>query len=284
MQSERQFTGHSSTFVPVNFIFIFFTFFSFSFLLFFNFTVLYWFCHISKWICHRYTCVAHPEPSSLLPPHTIPLGHPSAPAPSIQYRALNLDWWLVSYMILYMFQCHSPKFQSINVIASLQNVDFVVLHAAYYNKLSLSVKNFWYVRTLLLVAGGVITAAQLSTQSSVTWWVWWDLTVFILYTKSTLDWQTCEVKVSGELRTNCRALHFHVWVTKLIAMNIFRRIYFAPVHSLSILKTFLTSRKCLCWKGAFWEVGRQRQSPGMNRLLEFNALLTEFQRQTGRVW
>ena len=28
---------------------------------------MYWFCHISKWICHRYTCVPHPEPSSLLP-------------------------------------------------------------------------------------------------------------------------------------------------------------------------------------------------------------------------
>ena len=33
----------------------------------------------------------------------------SALAPSIQYRALNLDWHLVSYMIFYMFQCHSPK-------------------------------------------------------------------------------------------------------------------------------------------------------------------------------
>ena len=75
----------------------------------FNFTILYWFCHISTWICHRYTCVPHPEPSSFLPPHTIPLGRPSAPAPSIQYRASNLDWQLISYMILYMFQCHSPK-------------------------------------------------------------------------------------------------------------------------------------------------------------------------------
>ena len=28
---------------------------------------------------------------------------------SIQYRASNLDWQLVSYMIFYMFQCHSPK-------------------------------------------------------------------------------------------------------------------------------------------------------------------------------
>ena len=79
------------------------------FILFFNFTILYWFCHISKWIHHRYTCVPHPEPSSLLPPHTIPLGRPSAAAPSIQYRTSNLDWWLISYMILYMFQCHSPK-------------------------------------------------------------------------------------------------------------------------------------------------------------------------------
>ena len=58
---------------------------------------------------HRYTCVPHPEPSSFLPPHTIPLGRPSAPAPSIQYRASNLDWRLVSYIILYMFQCHSLK-------------------------------------------------------------------------------------------------------------------------------------------------------------------------------
>ena len=76
---------------------------------FLNFTILYWFCHISTWICHRYTRVPHPELSSLLPPCTIPLGHPSAPAPSIQYHASNLDWRLVSYMILYMFQCHSPK-------------------------------------------------------------------------------------------------------------------------------------------------------------------------------
>ena len=39
------------------------------------FTILYWFCHTSTWIRHRYTCVPHPEPSSLLPPHTLPLGH-----------------------------------------------------------------------------------------------------------------------------------------------------------------------------------------------------------------
>ena len=77
-------------------------------IIFFYFTILYWFFHTSTWICHGCTCAPHPEPHSLLPPHTIPLGHPSAPAPSILYPASNLDWRLVSY-ILYMFQCHSPK-------------------------------------------------------------------------------------------------------------------------------------------------------------------------------
>ena len=77
-------------------------------IIFFYFTILYWFFHTSAWICHGCTCAPHPEPHSLLLPHTIPLGHPSAPAPSILYPASNLDWRFVSY-ILYMFQCHSPK-------------------------------------------------------------------------------------------------------------------------------------------------------------------------------
>ena len=49
----------------------------FFYILFFNFTILYWFCHIS-------TRVPHPEPSSLLPPRTIPLVCPSAPAPRME--------------------------------------------------------------------------------------------------------------------------------------------------------------------------------------------------------
>ena len=57
----------------------------------------------------RCTRVPHPEPPSCLPPHPIPLGHPSAPAPSTLYHASNLDWQSISRMIIYMFQCHSPK-------------------------------------------------------------------------------------------------------------------------------------------------------------------------------
>ena len=70
---------------------------------FYYFTILYWFCHTSTCICHGCTCVPHPEPPSHLPPHTIPSGHPHAPAPSFLYPASNLDRRFVSYMILYMF-------------------------------------------------------------------------------------------------------------------------------------------------------------------------------------
>ena len=36
-------------------------------------------------------------------------GSSRAPAPSILYPVSNIDWRFVSYMIVYMFQCHSPK-------------------------------------------------------------------------------------------------------------------------------------------------------------------------------
>ena len=58
---------------------------------------------------HGSTCVSHPEHPSHFPPHPIPLGHPSAPALNTLYHASNLDWRSISHMIIYMFQCHSPK-------------------------------------------------------------------------------------------------------------------------------------------------------------------------------
>ena len=75
----------------------------------FYFTILYWFCLTLTWIHHGCTWVPKHEPPSHLTPHIISLGHPHAPAPSILYHASNIDWRFVSYMIVYMFQCHSPK-------------------------------------------------------------------------------------------------------------------------------------------------------------------------------
>ena len=82
---------------------------NFLFYFLFYFTILYWFCHTLTWIRHGCTWVPNPEPPSHLSPHIIPLGHPSAPAPSILHPVSNLDWRFISYMMLYVFQCHSPK-------------------------------------------------------------------------------------------------------------------------------------------------------------------------------
>jgi len=66
------------------------------------------------------------EPSSLLPPQTLPLGRTSAPAPSIQYRSSNLDWRLVSYMILYMFHCYSPKSPHLSLSHRVHKTDLYI--------------------------------------------------------------------------------------------------------------------------------------------------------------
>ena len=58
------------------------------------------FCHTLTWISHRCTCVPYPEPLSHLPPHPIPLGHPSATALSTLSHASNLDWRSNLYMII----------------------------------------------------------------------------------------------------------------------------------------------------------------------------------------
>ena len=49
------------------------------------------------------------NPPSHVPPHPIPLGHPSVPALSTLSHASNLHWWFVSHMKIYMFQCDSLR-------------------------------------------------------------------------------------------------------------------------------------------------------------------------------
>ena len=94
------------TFSLSSFTFSFFLIFIFTL---FYFTILYWFCHTLTWIHHECTWAPNPEHHSHLPHHIISLDHPRAPSPSILYSVSNIDWRFTSYMIVYMFQCHSPK-------------------------------------------------------------------------------------------------------------------------------------------------------------------------------
>ena len=74
-------------------------FFFFNCIIFFNFTVLYWFCHISKWISHRYTCVPHlnPPPSSLPIPSLWVVQVHQPQASSIVHRTWTGDLFHIWY-------------------------------------------------------------------------------------------------------------------------------------------------------------------------------------------
>ena len=56
-----------------------------------------------NWTEHECICVPHSETPSNLPPHPIPQGCLSALALSALFHASNLDWWSISYMVIYMF-------------------------------------------------------------------------------------------------------------------------------------------------------------------------------------
>ena len=70
---------------------------------------------------------------SLLPPHTIPLGHPSAPAPSIQYRGSNLDFHRVIAKVAQSFCLLNSQF--LQLLTSCNSM-------AHFPQL---VIQFWYI-------------------------------------------------------------------------------------------------------------------------------------------
>ena len=87
------------------------------------------FCHTFTWISHGCTCVPHlePPPTSHLPPHSLPQGHPSAPALSTLSHILNLDWRSISHIIIYMFQCYSFRSSHSRLLPQSPTVCFLQL-------------------------------------------------------------------------------------------------------------------------------------------------------------
>ena len=90
------------------------------------FTILYWFCHALTWISHGCTCVPHPETRSHIPPHPIPLSHPSTPALSTLSHASNLDWRSVSHMIIYI--CFNAILSNHPILSFSHRVQKTVLY------------------------------------------------------------------------------------------------------------------------------------------------------------
>ena len=98
------------------------------------FTVLYWFCHTSTWIRHGCTRVPNPEPPSHLPPQTILLGHPSAPAPSFLYPAsciLHRTWTGDSFLIWY-YTCFNAILRNHPTLSLSHRVQKTVLYTSVF--------------------------------------------------------------------------------------------------------------------------------------------------------
>ena len=60
------------------------------------------------------------------PPHAIPQACPSKLTLSALSHASNLNWWSISHMVIYMFQCYSLK--SCHPCLLPQNPKFCSLH------------------------------------------------------------------------------------------------------------------------------------------------------------
>ena len=103
MNVKEQLTWNREWNVDTKLRFIFFSFFFLFKILFLNVTILYWFCQISKWIHHRYTCVPHPESSSLPIPSlwVIPVHQPQAS--SIVHRT-----WTGNSFHIWYYMCFMP--------------------------------------------------------------------------------------------------------------------------------------------------------------------------------
>ena len=77
-----QIIGASTSVFPLKIRVDFLYFFPFIFISWRLITLQYCsgFCHALTWISHEFTSAPHPDPTSRLPPHPIPLGLPSVPA------------------------------------------------------------------------------------------------------------------------------------------------------------------------------------------------------------
>ena len=86
---------------------------------------MYWFCHISTWIHHRYTRVPHPEPSSLLPPCTIPSG--SSQCTTLKHPVSCMEPGLATRFIYDIVHVSTPFSQIIPLSPSpTESVPFAV--------------------------------------------------------------------------------------------------------------------------------------------------------------
>ena len=95
------------------------------------------FCRTLTWISHGFKCVPHPDPPSHLPFHPIPLGLPSAPAPS------TLVHWEDKHLRLFIYEFMEWSFRIIQLKIVFQKCWF-----PFGKTLRSACKHYWYTSIL----------------------------------------------------------------------------------------------------------------------------------------
>ena len=90
-------------------------------------------CHTLTWISHGFTCVPHPEPPSHLPPHPIPLGYPSAPAPS---TCLMHPTWTGDLFHTWWYTCFDAVLSDHPTLAFSHRVQVCSIHLCLFSCLA----------------------------------------------------------------------------------------------------------------------------------------------------
>ena len=75
-------------------------------------------------------------------PPLIPLGHPSAPAPSILHPASNLDWRFISYMIFTCFNAIIPNHPTLALSHRVQKTVLYICVSFAVSYIGLSLPSF----------------------------------------------------------------------------------------------------------------------------------------------
>ena len=73
----------------------------------------------------------------------MPQGHPSAPALSTLSHASNLDWWSISHMAIYVFQCYSLKSSHPRLLPQSPKVCFYICVSFAVSHIGSSLPSFY---------------------------------------------------------------------------------------------------------------------------------------------
>ena len=94
---------------------------------------------------------SHPEP----PPNSIPT-HPSGSSQCTSPEhpvSCILDWWSISHMVIYMFQCYSLKSPTLAFSHRVQKSVLYIWHRISFGDENVLSRSWWYCTTLWYTKG-----------------------------------------------------------------------------------------------------------------------------------